>query len=101
MLKCMLMEQKVDILMIQEMKIKSDVFLEDSNSFWASIAFLTSNAEGASRGTTTLWNPTYFDGTVIHLARNCLIRMLDLRSRLEWFLKNIHAPIAITPRASL
>lgn len=48
------MEQKVDILMIQETKMNKDNFQKIINSFWPSVDFLNSDSIGALRGIATL-----------------------------------------------
>lgn len=60
---------KVDILLIQEIKMKPGVFKMFINSFWASSNFLASDAGGSFGGISTLWNPSFIDGTLIHLAK--------------------------------
>ncbi|GLJ59512.1 hypothetical protein SUGI_1511890 [Cryptomeria japonica] len=77
-------------------------FNKATNSFWDASFFINCDSNGASGGIATLWNPNFFEGSLIHFEKNCLfIRMKDLRSPLQWYLVNVYAPNARFPRAQL
>lgn len=100
--KFLKLEQRIGILLLQEIKMKSNAFQKTVKLFWPIAKFFVSDIEGASGSFTTLWNPTSFNGTLINSSKNSIInRMQNSQYREWWNLINIYAANARSLRASI
>lgn len=92
-IKLCISDNKVDILLLQETKMKKEVFEKDVLKIWPNANYFLSYVEGASGGIATLWNPLEFKGSLGFFGKSNLMASLEDQSSLEkWNLFNIYAP---------
>lgn len=62
-LKNYILEHKIDVLLLQETKMKKAIFDNIAKYLWLGASYLYGDAKGASRGLAVLWNPSRLKGT--------------------------------------
>lgn len=96
------MDNKVDVLLLQETKMKKKTFEKAIASIWPRASFCVCEAEGASGGIATLWNPSKLKGSFHFDSKNHLeITLEDPGSHESWNLVNIYAPNSSRDRVLL
>lgn len=91
MFKYTLLEQKVDILMLQEIIKRDEVFKNLVNKIFPYAKLFFNDIEGSSRGLTTLWNLASIFGTLVHtLINNLALTLHNFKSNQSSNLINVY-----------
>lgn len=99
-LKNYVLEHKIDVLLLQETKMKKANFDNIAKYLWLGATYSYSDADGASGGLVVLWNPLRFNGSELFYYW-CSVGVYFAYPGDSWLLINVYAPNQRNARNSL
>lgn len=90
-IKQLILEMKINIFLLQEVKMPSQTFAEVAGKLWPGVNSLYVDALGASWGIATLWDPIKMKGKIFASSQNFLAVSLHYGEQC-WQMFNIYAP---------
>lgn len=65
-LKCVVLESKVDIVLNQETKMSKEYLEKAMTHIWLGSSWVSKKSHGATRGLAIMWNANKITGTILH-----------------------------------